>query len=144
MNKKKKGFTLVELLVVIAILAILATVCIIGYTSFTKKAKESVYEQEKTQQQIADLAAKVDNLTLLTWDDVEDAVKQALDNRGDTDVKTAINNLARVLKNRTGNTLLTKEQVTKIIEKSLNDRNIPTIVDLKEIVEEMFTPPIKV
>ena len=103
-----------------------------------------MYEQEKTQQQIADLAAKVDNLTLLTWDDVEDAVKQALDNRGDSDVKTAINNLARELKNRTGNTLLTKEQVTRIIEKSLNDRNIPTIVDLKEIVEEMFTPPIKV
>ena len=43
MNKnKKKGFTLVELLVVIAILAILATVSILGYTSFTKKANESV------------------------------------------------------------------------------------------------------
>jgi len=39
--KKKKGFTLVELLVVIAILAILATVSIIGYTSFIKKANKS-------------------------------------------------------------------------------------------------------
>ena len=34
----KKGFTLVELLVVIAILAVLATVAILGYTQFTKKA----------------------------------------------------------------------------------------------------------
>lgn len=38
---KKKGFTLVELLVVIAILAILATVSIVGYLSFTEKAKQS-------------------------------------------------------------------------------------------------------
>ena len=38
MKNTKKGFTLVELLVVIAIVAILATVAIIGYTSFTRKA----------------------------------------------------------------------------------------------------------
>ena len=41
MKKTRKGFTLVELLVVIAIVAILATVAIIGYTSFTKKAEMS-------------------------------------------------------------------------------------------------------
>lgn len=45
MKKRKednlKGFTLVELLIVIAILAILATVSIIGYSSFTKRATES-------------------------------------------------------------------------------------------------------
>ena len=41
MQKKKKGFTLVELLVVIAILAILAAVSVVGYLSFTEKAKES-------------------------------------------------------------------------------------------------------
>ena len=42
MKKKiKKAFTLVELLVVIAIIAILATVSIVGYNSFTKKAKVS-------------------------------------------------------------------------------------------------------
>ncbi len=37
----KKGFTLVELLVVIAIIAILATVSVVGYLSFTKKANIS-------------------------------------------------------------------------------------------------------
>ena len=37
-NNKMKGFTLVELLVVIAILAILATVSVVGYTSFIKSA----------------------------------------------------------------------------------------------------------
>ena len=40
-NNKRKGFTLVELLVVIAILAILAAVVIVGYTSFIRKANES-------------------------------------------------------------------------------------------------------
>ncbi len=46
MNKKiKKGFTLVELLVVIAILAVLATVSVVGYTSFIEKANMSVDQQ---------------------------------------------------------------------------------------------------
>lgn len=40
-KKFKKGFTLVELLVVIAILAILAAVSVVGYLSFTEKAKQS-------------------------------------------------------------------------------------------------------
>lgn len=38
---KRKGFTLVELLVVIAILAILATVSVVGYTSFIERASVS-------------------------------------------------------------------------------------------------------
>lgn len=49
MKKIKKGFTLVELLVVIAILAILASVSVIGYLSFTEKAKLSNIETEMAQ-----------------------------------------------------------------------------------------------
>ncbi len=41
MKQTKKGFTLVELLVVIAILAILATVSVVGYTSFIARANLS-------------------------------------------------------------------------------------------------------
>ncbi len=48
-GNKKKGFTLVELLVVIAILAILASVSVVGYLSFTEKAKISNIETEMTQ-----------------------------------------------------------------------------------------------
>ncbi len=48
-NKKIKGFTLVELLVVIAILAILATVSVVGYTGFIKKANTSADQQAVTQ-----------------------------------------------------------------------------------------------
>lgn len=45
----RKGFTLVELLVVIAILAILATVSVVGYTSFIANAENSVALAEVTQ-----------------------------------------------------------------------------------------------
>ena len=45
----RKGFTLVELLVVIAILAILATVSVVGYTSFIQNANDSVALSELTQ-----------------------------------------------------------------------------------------------
>ena len=48
-HNTKKGFTLVELLVVIAILAILATVSVVGYTSFIDSANRSVDEQTVTQ-----------------------------------------------------------------------------------------------
>ena len=45
----QKGFTLVELLVVIAILAILASVAVVGYTSFIQKADDSAAESELNQ-----------------------------------------------------------------------------------------------
>ena len=49
LNKTKKGFTLVELLVVIAILAVLASVSVVGYLGFTSKAKDSNAVTELTQ-----------------------------------------------------------------------------------------------
>ena len=49
MNNTKKGFTLVELLVVIAILAILATVSVVGYTSFIERANVSNAQTEAHQ-----------------------------------------------------------------------------------------------
>ena len=48
-NNKKKGFTLVELLVVIAIIAILATVSVVGYTAFIGKANDSNAKTEAKQ-----------------------------------------------------------------------------------------------
>jgi len=76
MNKQsKKGFTLVELLVVIAILAILGTVSIVGYTSFTTKAKNSVAEQETTQVKTLLLADWLDGT--VEYSDVENYAKLA-------------------------------------------------------------------
>ena len=43
---KTKGFTLVELLVVIAILAILATVSVVGYTSYIATTEETAAKSD--------------------------------------------------------------------------------------------------
>lgn len=48
-KSKKKAFTLVELLVVIAIIAILATVSIVGYSSFISRARKSNAQTEAAQ-----------------------------------------------------------------------------------------------
>ena len=61
MNNTKKGFTLVELLVVIAILAILATVSVVGYTSFIDRANQSTAMQELTQVRAALIAEDINN-----------------------------------------------------------------------------------
>ena len=56
---KTKGFTLVELLVVIAILAILATVSVVGYTSFIDRAHESNAQTEAHQ-----IASAIESYTM--------------------------------------------------------------------------------
>jgi len=60
-NNKKKGFTLVELLVVIAILAILATVSVVGYTSFIESATVSNDENIAAQLNNFLVAMKADH-----------------------------------------------------------------------------------
>ncbi|MBN3491226.1 type II secretion system protein [Acholeplasma equirhinis] len=49
MNRSKKGFTLVELIVVIAIVAILSTVAVVSYTTFLESARNSKAQQEYSQ-----------------------------------------------------------------------------------------------
>ena len=45
-NNKKKGFTIVELVIVIAVIAILSAVLIPTFSGVTKKAKEAAKAQE--------------------------------------------------------------------------------------------------
>lgn len=60
-SNKKRGFTLVELLVVIAILAILATVSVVGYTSFIERATVSNDENVASQLNQFLIALKADS-----------------------------------------------------------------------------------
>ena len=53
MKKMKKGFTIVELVIVIAVIAILAAVLIPTFTSVTEKAKESAALQQARNAQTA-------------------------------------------------------------------------------------------
>lgn len=87
-KQNKKGFTLVELLVVIAILAILATVSVVGYSQFTTKAKESNDMTELHQYTTLIEAQLMDGEEVVKVGDTEYTVK--FDNtNGVTFVKTA-------------------------------------------------------
>ena len=58
--RNKKGFTLVELVIVIAVIAILAGVMIGTFASVVKKAKESAKMQEMTAQKQEQIANDID------------------------------------------------------------------------------------
>ena len=110
-NNKKKGFTLVELLVVIAILAILASVSVVGYLSFTNKAKESNALQEMTQIKTTLLAALADG------EESNGTVKFVYaDNKitltGSTDVNTAVETIFPELKDLSGTIAATGDAST--------------------------------
>ena len=87
MKKTQKGFTLVELLVVIAILAILATVSVVGYTSFINRAEQSNADTEAAQIKSAITSALVaDDYVVVT---VGDAPAYITDKDGDGAQDTA-------------------------------------------------------
>jgi prepilin-type N-terminal cleavage/methylation domain-containing protein len=56
---KHKGFTIVELLIVIVIIGILAAISIVAYNGITQKARESATKQEtaQTERQIMSFAS---------------------------------------------------------------------------------------
>ena len=80
--KNKKGFTLVELVIVIAVIAILAGVMIGTFASVVKKAKDSAKAQEMAaakQEQVAnDVIEKLNNSNWLGWEDFEEKLATRL------------------------------------------------------------------
>ena len=80
--KNKKGFTLVELVIVIAVIAILAGVMIGTFASVVKKAKESAKAQEmaaaKQEQTANDVIEKLNNSNWLGWEDFEEKLAERL------------------------------------------------------------------
>ena len=137
--RNKKGFTLVELVIVIAVIAILAGVMIGTFASVVKKAKESAKMQEMTaqkQEQIAnDIDQKLKNAEWLGWTDFEekladvmaDTFKQA--DISSTNVKEAVNDAVEKAFAKyaaslgQGNTGLTADQVKYIVETALSNKS---------------------
>ncbi len=80
--RNKKGFTLVELVIVIAVIAILAGVMIGTFASVVKKAKESAKAQEmaaaKQEQTANDVIEKLNNSNWLGWEDFEEKLATRL------------------------------------------------------------------
>ena len=140
--RNKKGFTLVELVIVIAVIAILAGVMIGTFASVVKKAKESAKMQEMTaqkQEQIAnDIDQKLKNAEWLGWTDFEtklaEAVSKAVgtgtwsDNQKENMVaamKEAVDKALAEYAANLGkdNTGLTEEQVKYIVETALDKKS---------------------
>ena len=80
--RNKKGFTLVELVIVIAVIAILAGVMIGTFASVVKKAKDSAKAQEmaaaKQEQTANDVIEKLNNSNWLGWEDFEEKLAERL------------------------------------------------------------------
>ena len=70
MKNSKKGFTLIEMLVVIAIIAILSTVLIVGYSSFIDDANKSNAEAEAHQVEVLINAALMTKKAVKISDDI--------------------------------------------------------------------------
>ena len=134
--RNKKGFTLVELVIVIAVIAILAGVMIGTFASVVKKAKESAKMQEmaaaKQEQTATDVLEKLKNQNWLGWEDFEEklaaAVGKSVSNASKVDeegMKTVVTNAVEAAFAKyassigTGNTGLTEEQVKYIVETAL-------------------------
>ncbi len=76
MKQKNKGFTIVELVIVIAVIAIMAAVLIPTFSSVVKKAKLSADQQAVRQMNTAIQVASVDG-RLESIDDVYEVLEQA-------------------------------------------------------------------
>ena len=149
MRKNKKGFTLVELVIVIAVIAILAGVMIAVFANVVNDAKESADLQEmkqaELQQKMEDITAKLDNADWLSWEDIEVAVAEGLANVSAgasesqiiTALEPAIKKYAESL--GSGNTSVTEEQIKYIIENSLKGRL--TSAQVEAIVKKYQSAP---
>lgn len=138
MKTNKKGFTLVELVIVIAVIAILAGVMIAIFSNVIKKANESAELQQVKNDELAqkadDVLKKVDNANWFSWEDFENSlaakmteVYKANASSGlsaeelQTKVAVAVKEaLEEYGKNHTNeNTSLTETQVKAIVENAL-------------------------
>ena len=160
-KQSKRGFTLVELVIVIAVIAILAGVMIATFANVVKKAEDSRKLQEAKQdeinQKIEDITAKLENADWLGWEDFENELAQKLseinvnlpDGAVEAAVAAALNEYG-VAKGGE-NTGLTEEQIQTIVNRTLagslttaqveaivkkyNSGNSLTASQVKQIVE---------
>jgi len=67
--KKQQGFTLIELMIVVAIIAILAAIALPAYSDYTKKAKvsEVMLAASSARTAVAEYAASQGTLPPATW-----------------------------------------------------------------------------
>ncbi len=142
--KNKKGFTLVELVIVIAVIAILAGVMIGTFASVVKNAKASAEAQElaaqRTEQTANDVIEKLNNSNWLGWEDFEDKLAERLTKAYQEGSKTEVpvDAIQDAVKGAVAayyanaqieNTGLTEAQVKKIVEDALSKTSFTGVTE---------------
>ena len=127
MKQKKRGFTLVELVIVIAVIAILAGVMIAVFANVVNKANDSAKlqdeKQAEIQQKLEDIEKKLENQNWLGWEDFENELAQQIakieeGQIGQAEVEAAIK--TAIEQYAGSDTALTEEQVQAIIERAMS------------------------
>ena len=137
MNKlNKRGFTLTELVIVLAIIAVLAAVLIPTFAGLIRKANDSAYQQERTNQIIQDAIEKIDKGDkYMSWEDLEEAIAKALVEKGENE--NLANKIIAIIKENDKETGMTNEQLTAILEaianKKLSDIQVKVILEKEAI-----------
>jgi len=95
--KKQKGFTIVELLIVIVVIAILAAITIVAYNGIQNRAKATAAQQGISQANKKILAFSVDNSDTYpeatsTNNGIGNLVSLGINNTGDTTYQYSANN----------------------------------------------------
>ena len=107
-NINKKGFTLVELVIVIAAVAILAGLIIFTFANAIKKANDSAAVQNAKNDEIAqkadDIIKKIDESNWFGWEDFE------------TEIVTAV---AKAVKENNSNAQLNKDEIKSVVEEAV-------------------------
>ena len=109
---RRKAFTLIELVIVIAVVAVLAAVVIPAFGGVIKKAEDSAYLQARRNCRTADAVEKPGDGSRLTWDELESALVAALDAAGGE--KLTESGLNAVLGGSYTNSGITKENAEKM------------------------------
>lgn len=109
---RRKAFTLIELVIVIAVVAVLAAVVIPAFGGVIKKAEDSAYLQARRNCRTADAVEKPGDGSRLTWDELESALVAALDAAGGE--KLTESDLNAVLGGSYTNSGITKENAEKM------------------------------
>lgn len=111
MTRNKKGFTLVELVIVIAVIAILAGVMIAVFSGVVKRANESAELQKVKNEEIAqkadDILKKIDNANWFSWEDFENSLAAKLEKTYEKYAGTSSG--------------VTAEQIEKTVKKALEE-----------------------
>ena len=145
MNMKKKGFTTIELIAVVAAIVVLAAILIPSFAVLNKRIKEQAAMQEQINQQLGEIADKVENQDYMSKAEFEAKLAEELAKinaqlKADAENKNALIAEIQAKVDAAVEALnsmdkgLTKEQVEAIIAKALEGQL--TVEQVKAIVQE--------